>query len=344
MAKKKKKKVVKKKANNKKKNISSKKNSGNKSTVKKTSINKNKSRTASNKEKASINKNSSKSNTYINKKGTKKGIQILEYINIKLIVIIFIVLLLGLGIFLLFINNKNNKINTNYFEKINIDSYMKLYDESNKTIEYIYLYNSNCISCNTYEDNLSKLENEFEIKIKKFDYTKLNDRELEKLKTSNSFLEDEITIPVLLSIKNGKENLAIGGIRGYSALKNFIISSREDEVINSFNKIDVDEYLSILGSKEENIIFICDSSDDCNKFSIVLDEVSKDKKLKINYLNTENINSNEDWKKIESSNNIFSKMWFMPVIMIVKDNNIINYKMEVLSKTDLNKFLSDNGF
>lgn len=340
MAKKKKKKVVKKKTNNKKKNISAKKNDIKKSTVKKATTNKNNSKNTSNK---STNKKIS-TNTSINKKKSKKRNNILEYINIKLVLIIFVVLLIVLSIFFLFIDNKNNKTNTNYFEKINIDSYMKLYDESNKTIEYIYLYNSSCISCNTYEDNLSKLESEFKIKIKKFDYTKLSDKELERLKTSNSFLEDGITIPTLLSIKNGKENLAVGGVRGYSALKNFVLSSREDEIKNSFNKIDVDEYLSILGSKDKSIIYICDSSADCNKFSMVLDEVSKNKKIKINYLNTENINSNDDWKKIESSNKIFSKMWFMPVIMVVKDNNIINYKMEVLNKTDLNKFLSKNGF
>lgn len=333
MAKKKKKKVV---NNKKKKNIHTK----NKSTIKKISSNKNNSSNKSAKKVVSVNKNISKSN----KKKSKKRSNIVDCINIKLVIIIFVILLISLSIFFLFINNKNIKNKTNYFEKINIDSYMKLYDESSKTIEYIYLYNSSCISCNTYEDNLSKLESEYEIKIKKFDYTKLNDKELERLKTSNSFLEDEITVPMLLSIKNGKENLAIGGVRSYSALKNFVISSRKDEVINSFNKIDVDEYLSILGSKEESIVFICDSSIDCNKFSIVLDEVAKEKKLKVNYLNTENINSNEDWKKIESSNKIFSEMWFMPVIMVVKDNSIVNYKMEVLNKTDLNKFLSDNGF
>ena len=37
------------------------------------------------------------------------------------------------------------------------------------------------------------------------------------------------------------------------------------------------------------------------------------------------------------------KMWFMPVVMIVKDDKIIDYKMETLSEKDLNKFFKKNG-
>ena len=88
---------------------------------------------------------------------------------------------------------------------------------------------------------------------------------------------------------------------------------------------------------------MCDSSDSCNKFSTLLDNVSTERKIKVNYLNTENITSSDDWEKLESSNKIFEKMWFMPVIMVVKDNKVIDYKMETLTEKDLNKFLKKNG-
>ena len=187
------------------------------------------------------------------------------------------------------------------------------------------------------------LEKEFEISINKFDYSKLNDSDLTILKSSNSFLEDGITVPMILSIKNGIEVSAVSGIKEYSALKNFVSLSKSENGVNNFNRISVNEYLSILSSKDKSLVYICDSSDSCNKFSLVLDTVSATRKVKVNYLNTENITSSDDWSKLEGSNKIFKDMWFMPVIMVVKDDKIIDYKMEVLNDKNLSNFLKKNG-
>lgn len=267
----------------------------------------------------------------------KKTIKISKKIIVVLFVLTALVILL-----VLFLNKNINKSNTNSgIQKITFDEYLDLYEKDD--LEFIYLYHPNCINCNSYEDKLMDLEKEFEIKINKFDYSKLNKSDYDILKSSNSFLEDGIDIPMIISIKKGNEIGSISGIKEYSALKNFVSLSKNENGTNKFSKIDVDDYLSILNSKEKSLIFICDSTSVCSTFSNVLDNVSSSRKIEVKYLNTENITSSDDWEKLESSNKIFKDMWFMPTILIVKDGKVIAHKMETLTEKDLNSFLKKNG-
>lgn len=350
MAKKKKKKPVKKKnvsSKKKKTNSAKKKNTASKSkniSTKKVSNTSNtrKPSSASSIKKTNVPKKTTAKKGVVSKKtnDTKSNTKKSKF-NKKILIISFVLLILGVCVIIFINNNINNRVSNDSFTEISFDEYLDLYEKEG--LEFVYLYHSSCINCDSYEEKLVNLEKEFQIDIKKFDYSKLNDNDMNILKSSNSFLEDGIEIPIIISIKDGNEISSISGIKEYSALKNFVNLSKSEYGVNKFNKIGVDEYLSILSSKEKSIIYICDSSDSCNKFSSTLDSASTARKVKVNYLNTENIVSSEDWDNLESSNKIFKKMWFMPVIMIVRDNNIVDYKMEILSEIDLNKFLKKNG-
>jgi len=362
MAKKKKKKVTKKKNTNtkKKKNVSSakKKNTAKKTvntksaatkqtaTTKKSSSTKSVANKKNESSKTSvIDKNNKVKKQENNKKKLNKKPNISDKkkrkLNIKLLVISFIMLILCIVVIIFINNNINNRKVTNDFISINFDEYLDLYEK--ESLEFVYLYHSSCINCDSYEEKLFKLEKEFNIKIRKFNYSKLNESDLSILKSSNSFLEDGIEVPMIISIKNGSSISSISGIKEYSALKNFVSLSKSEIGINKFDKININDYLYLLGSKEKSLIYICDSSDSCNKFSTLLDSVTTERKVKVNYLNTENITSSDDWEKLESSNKIFEKMWFMPALLVVKDNKVIDYKMETLNEKDLNKFLKKNG-
>ena len=61
---------------------------------------------------------------------------------------------------------------------------------------------------------------------------------------------------MIISVKNGNEVSSVSGIKEYSALKNFVSLSKSEDGISKFNKIDVDDYLSILGSKDKNIVYV----------------------------------------------------------------------------------------
>lgn len=341
MAKKKKKVVKKNKVNNskKKKTNTKKKNTDvrcSSFSSKSSSVKKNVSNTS--KKSSGVKSNNKVGNTKKKSevKVEKKSIKI----NLKTIIIVFVILVICVCGFLFLSSSANNNKTGVKLNKISFDEYLDLYKKEG--LEFIYLYHSSCVSCDSYEDKILNLESEFDIKFNKLDYTNLSESDMSILKSSNSFLEDGIVNPTIISIKNGYSIGSMSGIKEYSALKNFVNLSREEEVSNSFNKINVDSYLSILSSKDKSVVFICDSSQACNKFSSVLESVTKSRKIKINYLNTDNITKSEDWEKLESSNKIFKDVWFMPVVMIVKDEKIVSYMMETMNEEDLNSFFKKN--
>ena len=167
---------------------------------------------------------------------------------------------------------------------------------------------------------------------------------MSSLKSSNSFLESGIDVPTIISIKDGKEVSSLDGIKDYSSLKNFVNISNEPMSGKSFTKISVDEYVSLLNSKNKSFIYICNSIEDkCEKFTSILEKTASNRKLKVNYLNLNNIISSSDWDKLSESNKIFNGQWFIPAILIVKNGKIIDYKMEELSESDLINFLKENN-
>ena len=268
-----------------------------------------------------------------NKKFSKKLI-------ILIVGVLFILLVAILGFKPLF-SSKKDKVVVN-FENITIEEYNSLY--KSKDLEYIYLYHDSCSKCYDYELNLDKLQSEYNIKIKKLDYSNFNDDELSSLKSSNSFLESGIDVPTIISIKDGKEVSSLDGIKDYSSLKNFVNVSNEPMSGESFTKISVDEYVSLLNSKNKSFIYICNSIEDkCEKFTSSLEKTASNRKLKVNYLNLNNITSSSDWDKLSESNKIFNGQWFIPAILIVKNGKIIDYKMEELSESELIYFLKENN-
>lgn len=261
-----------------------------------------------------------------------------KYIKFFVIVLVIIILVL----LMLFFNKKRN-IEEITFEKINLTRYLKLYEEKNN-LEFVYLSSRDCISCDTYESNLKRLEEEYKISIKELEVTDMTSDEIEKIRKSNLFLTDSIEIPALISIKDGESLNGISGTKEYNALKRFIEYSKNPTGVN-FIKISVSKYLNLLNSKDKSIIYIGESSDNtCEEFSKVLEKVMSKNGLKVYYLDTNEIITEENWDKLNNSNDIFKGIWFKPTIIITKNGKIVDYKMESMNEADLTKFLSKNGF
>lgn len=340
MANKKKKKVVK------KNNRNSKKNNKRKNNTKRV-VNK---RIASSKN-INTQRNKDKVNTTVikNKDEPKKS-KNADKVKVKLnisekkltLVTILVASVLIIMLIVLFISKFNSKnLNIN-FENINLEQYLKLYESED--LEFIYLYNDSCLNCDSYEANLRKLEEEQNIKIKKFDYSNLSTDELSTLYLSTKELSDGIEVPTIISIKEKQVINSISGVKEYSALKNFVNSSKTPLNVKSFLKINVDDYINLLNSKQKSLIYICNPTNSgCKKFTPLFETVSTSQKLKVNYLDTDTINTSEDWDKLQNSSKIYDGTWFMPAILIVKDGKVVDYKMEVLNEKNLIKFLKDNG-
>ena len=263
-------------------------------------------------------------------------------INKKMLTIVTMILIVITIIYIPLMLILRDKKDTASFKKISIDKYIELYDK--KEMNYVFVTTNKCTYCDLLRTKLSKLQNEYKIEILELNVGNLSEKDKEKLNNSNSVFNSNWQAPMLLSISSGKEVNGISGYKEYSALKKFIDNSNNSSEINSFVKINLNKYLSLIKSNEKIVIYIGRTGNNaCDNYSKVLDEVAKDKNIKPYYLNTDLINTEEEWEKFDNSNKIFNEEWFTPTTLIVEKGNIIDYKMESMDKGTLISFLSENG-
>lgn len=272
---------------------------------------------------------SDKKNRVSNKNSNENSF--LKQISIRKIVtlIILICIIIVCGI----IFNKPKEQGGYEFNKINYNTYLELFNSEN--ISYIYIVKDNCSECLESKNNIVKLESEMNIKINELNISSLTIDECKNIYSG-------IGTPVLISVTNGKVIKEESATRGYNVLKSFVINSKEHVDTYSFNKINVNEYIKLLNSKDLTYIYICSSSQ-CKEENRILDSVSSSKKFKVNFLDIDEIATDSDWDLLNNSNEIFRNTWFVPVNIIVKNGNIKSYRMEVLDIDGLNEFLEENG-
>lgn len=266
-----------------------------------------------------------KTNSITKKENLKSKISnIFSKIKINKKIIYSIFGLFALICLIIIITNTINKNKTiEDFIIISKDKYYDLLDSEN--YEYIYLYENNCARCELSEPNLIKLQNDLNIKIYKINKSKL---------------DVTYDAPSLLVVSNSKVVAVENANKEYSALKKFISNSKNVNTY-SFENIGISKYLSLVKSKETTIIYL--GNDTCNEFSYILDEVAKEKNIKVNYLNLDSIKSEDDWGKLNNSLDILNKTWFTPAILIIKDEKLKSYKMETMEKYSLIEYLEKNG-
>lgn len=259
--------------------------------------------------------------------------------NYRLFTFVFILTILIVVLLILFTNDKNNEIK---LENINISSYMDLYKKEETS--YIYITMNNCTYCELLDPYIERLQSDYKIKFKVLNISELNEEEMEELTNSNSVFNDNWKAPVLISIKDGKEISNITGYKEYGVLKRFVEYSNNPNDSVPFIKISIEKYLNLLNSKELSIIYIGrPNSNGCEVFVPILNKVTSEKNLKVYYLNTDTLDTTEKWDKLNNSNEIFKGIWFTPTILIVKNKEIIDYKMESMDEETLLYFFGRNG-
>lgn len=117
------------------------------------------------------------------------------------------------------------------------------------------------------------------------------------------------------------------------------------EVLETFNIVDVDGYLDILKKDEINFIYIGrPTCAYCQKLVPILIELVKESNLEINYLNTDKVTKQEEYDKFMNSNKFFKEgKWGTPLIIAVKNNEIIDKSLGLVTKEKLVEFIEKNS-
>ena len=117
----------------------------------------------------------------------------------------------------------------------------------------------------------------------------------------------------------------------------------EDEQ-GDLNEIDIDEYLSLKEGSEASIIYIArPTCYYCQQMEPIVRNIVYEYGVKVNYLNTDELDDDGQSKLIKSDD-YFSEGYGTPLLLVVKDDEIVDIQEGLSDKDKTINFLKDNGF
>mgnify|MGYP005775397965 CR=1 FL=1 len=139
-------------------------------------------------------------------------------------------------------------------------------------------------------------------------------------------------------------NDSSGNTNTVSTDNNSTESSSDDEYDTSaFNSIDIDEYLSLKEGDNLSIIFVArPTCYYCHQQVPILSEVVNEYGIAVNYLDTDELDDEGQAKFIQSDDS-FSEGYGTPMILLVKNDKIVDKLSGLTQKDNLVDFFKDNG-
>lgn len=118
------------------------------------------------------------------------------------------------------------------------------------------------------------------------------------------------------------------------------ISLEEQE---DLNEIGIDDYLSLKEGSEASIIYIArPTCYYCQQMEPIVKNIVQEYGVKVNYLNTDELDDEGQYELIKSDD-YFSEGYATPLLLVVKDNEIIDIQEGLTDKDVTINFLKDNG-
>lgn len=116
----------------------------------------------------------------------------------------------------------------------------------------------------------------------------------------------------------------------------------EDEQ-GDLNEIGIDEYLDLLKGDEASIIYIArPTCHYCQEMEPIVKNIVYEYGIEVNYLNTDELDD-EGQSKLIKSDDYFSEGYGTPLLLVVKDDEIIDIQEGLSDKDTTVNFFKDNG-
>ena len=287
--------------------------------------------------KEEINDAKKDNNTEIEKELKKEPVVEEKTSKTGLIVLLGILLIIvGICIFYQ-VNNKTTESNTNQSEESNeiMDNFYK-YFNSKKT-KVIYYASSTCGYCSLETPIMEQISKDYNMDFLHIDSSKLSKIDREKMLKE---LNIDHATPTTVIVKNGKIiDTQIGYVDG-SAMIEFLKNGdvlTKDAVYTPeqyLTFINYDEYKKLLDTKGKHIITVGQTGcSHCTNTKPVLNQISKDYDITINYLNITDMTKSENTSFIESLSEIGydeeefvkTKNFGTPLTLIIENGKVISY-------------------
>lgn len=222
------------------------------------------------------------------------------------------------------------------------DEFLDAYNGTENTL--VYIGRPTCGYCSLLSPNLEEMADRY-----KFDYIYLNTDEINS-SIMQKVLKDlgltSVGTPYLAIVSNGKVVARQNGYTDYDVTFKFL---QENHIIGKdaqllLNYIGLDEYKTLLAEDKLNVIVVGQSTCSyCIKAKLVLNQVVEEKGIDINYLNVSYLESEEKFTEFESTLEYLQSEWGTPIMMIVKNGQLVDVKEGVSTKSGYIEFLEENG-
>ena len=117
----------------------------------------------------------------------------------------------------------------------------------------------------------------------------------------------------------------------------------EDEQ-SDLNDIDIDEYLDLKESSDASIIYIArPTCGYCQQEEPIVKNIVYEYGITVNYLNTDNLDDDGQAKLIKSDD-YFSEGYGTPLLLVVKDDEIVDILKGLSDRDTIVNFFKENGF
>lgn len=118
----------------------------------------------------------------------------------------------------------------------------------------------------------------------------------------------------------------------------------KDEERVAPNEISTDDYINFYNGDESKLILFSSPSCSYCKIAVpILENLIYEYKIDMNYINTADL-SNEDRQKIMESNEYFSEGFGTPLMLVVKDGNIVDKIDGLVDRESYIAFFKEYGF
>lgn len=224
----------------------------------------------------------------------------------------------------------------------------KVIDEVLKSEGYqlLYIGSKECEACSKELPQIESLIKNYNFGMYYIDLDNLSDSKVSKIISKLKIYTTKFNVPSLAVFKDGKYVDILSGLKSSDAIFDFL---QKNSIINEeasmyINYLDLDSYNDLIASNENQIIALGSFfNDESNETQVALWKVAKENNIKINYLMLPNL-TEEEGSKFESSLDYFENNDVgIPMILIVRNKEVIASSLENFDEEGYIEFFKENG-
>ena len=207
----------------------------------------------------------------------------------------------------------------------------------------VYLGSSTCGYCQLLNPSLEVMKETYDFYYVYIDAIEINSSYLNKILKELEI--SSLGTPYLAVVSNGKVVDTQNGYSDYDVTFEFL---QENEIIDKdaellLNYIGYDEYEKLLNGNENSVVVVGQSTCGyCVQAKIILNKIAEEKDVEINYLNISYLKE-EEGEKFESSLDYFEdEQWGTPLMLIVKDGELVDIIEQLVTEDEYIEFLEEN--